>query len=127
VPDEDARPHPIIERLQARRERHRVRSRLYRIVFAAVGFALLTVGLAGLALPVLPGWPLLIVGLTLLALEFAWAERMLERAVDRMERVRQVTVEATRWQRVFGALALAAALGAIAAAAVYWDVPLLPF
>jgi uncharacterized protein (TIGR02611 family) len=121
----DARPHPIIQRLQARRERHLARSRLYRIVFAVAGFTVLAGGLAMLVLPG-PGLVVIVIGLTLLALEFAWAERMLERAVDRMERVRLVTTEATRWQRIFGALALAAGLGAIVAAAVYWDVPLLP-
>jgi uncharacterized protein (TIGR02611 family) len=123
----DARPHPIIDRLHARRERHRARSRLYRIVFAAAGFAVLTVGLAGLALPILPGWALLIVGLAILALEFVWAERMLERAIDQMERAKQTTAEATRWQRIFGGLAVAAALGASLGAAFYWDIPLLPF
>jgi uncharacterized protein (TIGR02611 family) len=116
-----------MQRLQARRDRHRERSRLYRFVFAVAGFSLLTVGLVGLALPILPGWPLLIVGLALLALEFAWAERMLERAVDQMERAKQATSEATLWQRIFGALAIAAGVGAAAVAAVYWDVPLLPF
>ena len=92
-----------------------------------MGFALLTIGVAGLALPILPGWPLLIVGLALLALEFAWAERMLERAIDKMELAKQVTAEASLWQRIFGALALAAALGAAIAAGLFWDVPLLPF
>jgi uncharacterized protein (TIGR02611 family) len=126
VPSDD-QLHPIIERLYRRRERHRARSRLYRFVFAVAGFALLTVGVAGLALPILPGWPLLIVGLAILALEFAWAERMLERAVTQMDRAKQVTKEASRWQRIFGGLAIAAGLGAAVAAAFYWDIPLLPF
>jgi uncharacterized protein (TIGR02611 family) len=119
-------PHPLLQRLQARRERHLARGRLYRIVFAVAGF---TVLLAGLALLVLPGPGLLViaVGLTILALEFAWAERMLERAIDRMERARQVTTEASRWQKIFGGLAIAAGLGAAIVAAVYGDVPLLPF
>ena len=123
----DTRPHPIIERLQARRERHRARGRLYRIVFAVAGFALLTIGLTGLALPILPGWPLLIVGLTILALEFAWAERMLERVVEKMEQAKQVTAEASRWQKIFGVLATCAAVAAAGIAILYWDVPLLPF
>jgi uncharacterized protein (TIGR02611 family) len=119
-------PHPLLQRLQARKERHLARGRLYRIVFAVAGF---TVLLAGLALLVLPGPGLLViaVGLTILALEFAWAERMLERAIDRMERARQVTTEASRWQKIFGGLAIAAGLGAVIVAAAYRDVPLLPF
>ena len=125
VPPE-ARPHPVIERLQARRERHLARGRFYRVVFAAVGFTVLAAGLAMLVLPG-PGIPVIVVGLALLALEFAWAERMLERAIDRMERVKQSAAEASRWQKVFGALALVTGAAAALVAVVYWDVPILPF
>ena len=44
----------------------------------AVGGALVLAGLAGLALPILPGWVWLIPGLMILAREFAWAKRVLE-------------------------------------------------
>jgi uncharacterized protein (TIGR02611 family) len=125
VPPDD-RPHPIIQRLQVRKERHLARSRLYRLVFAVVGFTVLLVGIAMLVLPG-PGLLVIVLGLTLLALEFAWAERMLERTVDRMERARQATKAASRWQKIFGVLAVAAGLGAVIAAGVYMDVPLLPF
>jgi hypothetical protein len=44
------------------------------------GGGLLTLtGLAGLALPIMPGWILLIPGLILLSREFHWAKRLLER------------------------------------------------
>jgi uncharacterized protein (TIGR02611 family) len=76
-------------RLRARRERHLERNRVYRIGFAVAGFAVLLVGLAGLALPVLPGWALIGVGLFMLALEFAWAERLLDKVLERLERVRE--------------------------------------
>lgn len=122
----DERPHPIIQRIQARRERHLARGRLYRVVLAVAGFTVLLAGLAMLVLPG-PGLVVIVIGLAILALEFAWAERMLEQAVDRMERARQVTTEATRWQKIFGALAIAAGVGAAVVAALYWDVPLLPF
>jgi uncharacterized protein (TIGR02611 family) len=125
VPSDD-RPHPIIQRLQMRRERHLARSRLYRLVLAVAGFTVLFVGLAMLVLPG-PGLLVIVLGLTILALEFAWAERMLERTVDRMERARQATKEASRWQKIFGGLAIVAGLGAVVAAAAYWEVPLLPF
>jgi uncharacterized protein (TIGR02611 family) len=122
----DARPHPIIQRLRERRERHLAHGRLYRVVFAAAGFTVVLVGLAMLVLPG-PGIPVLVLGLALLALEFAWAERMLERAIDRMERMKQSAAEASRWQRVFGVLALVTALVAAVIAVLYWDVPVLPF
>jgi uncharacterized protein (TIGR02611 family) len=116
----------VIERLQARRERHLAHGRLYRVVFAAAGFTVLAAGLAMLVLPG-PGIPVIVIGLALLALEFAWAERMLERAIDRMERVKQSAAGASRWQKVFGALALLTAVAAAVVAALYWDVPMLPF
>ena len=116
----------MIERIRARRERHLARGRLYRLVFAIAGFTILAAGLAMLVLPG-PGLVVIVIGLTLLALEFAWAERMLERTVDRMERARQATREATRWQKTFGVLAVTAGLGAAIVAVAYWDVPLLPF
>ena len=125
VPPE-ARPHPLIQRLQARRERHLARGRLYRVVFALAGFTVLLVGVAMLVLPG-PGIPVIVIGLALLALEFAWAERMLERAIDRMERARQSAAEASRWQKVFGVLALLTALAAAIVTVLYWDVPILPF
>jgi uncharacterized protein (TIGR02611 family) len=125
VPLDDDRRHPIMERLQKRRERHLARGRLYRLVFAVAGFTVLLIGIAMLVLPG-PGLVVIVVGLTILALEFAWAERMLEHMIDRMERARQVTKEATRWQKVFGGLAVAAGLGAVVVAAMYWDVPFLP-
>jgi uncharacterized protein (TIGR02611 family) len=114
-----------MQRLQVRKERHLARSRLYRLVFAVAGFTVLVIGVAMLVLPG-PGLVVIVIGLTILALEFAWAERMLEQMIDRMERARQVTKEATRWQKVFGGLAVAAGLGAVLVAALYWDVPFLP-
>jgi uncharacterized protein (TIGR02611 family) len=121
----DSRPHPVIQRLQARRERHLAHGRLYRVVFTAAGFTVLAAGLAMLVLPG-PGIPVIVIGLALLALEFAWAERMLEKAVDRMESARQTAAEASRWQKVFGGLALVAAVTAAVVAVLYWDVPFLP-
>ena len=118
--------HPIIQRLQARRERHLGRSRFYRVVFALAGFTILLLGIAMLVLPG-PGLLVIVIGLATLSLEFVWAERMLERAIDRMERARQATTAATFWQRIFGALAIAAAVGAAVAAAFYWNIPFLPF
>jgi hypothetical protein len=38
-----------------------------------IGFALVAIGLAGLLLPVLPGWVLIIAGFAVLSREYAWA------------------------------------------------------
>ncbi len=44
-----------------------------RAALTLLGFALVAVGLAGLVLPVLPGWVLLIAGFAVLSREYAWA------------------------------------------------------
>ena len=75
------------ERLQTRRDRHRERRLAVRVVFAATGLVVLLGGLAMLVLPG-PGMLTVAIGLSMLALEFAWAERLLGKALDRLERVR---------------------------------------
>jgi len=49
-----------------------------RVVRIAVGFALLIVGAFLLVLPG-PGWLTILLGLALLAAEFVWARRLLDR------------------------------------------------
>ena len=117
--------HPLIAELQERRERHRQRGRFYRAAFVMAG---VTVTLAGVAMLVTPGPALVVIpiGLAMLALEFAWAERLLERAVDRAEAAKKTATEASRAQKVFGVLATVTAIAAFVAAALVWDIPLLP-
>jgi len=54
----------------------------------AAGWLLLIAGLAGFVLPVIPGIPLLLAGLGLLAYEYVWARRLLERVKAWWEGVR---------------------------------------
>jgi hypothetical protein len=65
-------------------------------------------------------------GLALLALEFVWAEKILERTVDQMTKATDTVKRASRAQQAI--LGLLGALVAVAAvvAAYAWDVPLLP-
>jgi hypothetical protein len=51
-----------------------------RIAVTIVGVLVLLVGLAGLILPILPGWALIFVGLGILATEYVWARRLLQKA-----------------------------------------------
>jgi hypothetical protein len=44
-----------------------------RAAITLIGFVLVTLGLAGLLLPVLPGWLLIIAGFAVLSREYAWA------------------------------------------------------
>jgi Putative transmembrane protein (PGPGW) len=115
--DEDR--HPLLARLHARRERHARRSVAYRIAFAATGFTVVAGGIV-LSLPLVPGpgIPLIAAGLAMLALEFDWAERLLERIVLRVDRL---LVSPRRL------LAIAAVIvGAAACVVAFADVPFLP-
>jgi len=59
-----------------------------RILRKGAGTILLLIGLAGLLLPILPGWLLIFVGLALLGVKLPYADRLLEYARDRVARKR---------------------------------------
>lgn len=117
--------HRLLEELAERRERHLKRPRIVRFLVVLAGA---TVLLAGLVMFVTPGPALVVIpiGLAMLALEFAWAERMLERAIDRAEAAGRVAKETTRTQRIVTAVGVLLAAAAFAAWAWTSDVPLLP-
>ena len=104
----------MIDRLEERRERHSQRHKLYRIGFAVAGTLVLLAGII-LSLPLVPGpgLPLVAVGLAMLALEFAWAERLLRRVAHRIDQVE----ERIGWAGIVALLAVAIAVGV---AVVYW-------
>ena len=58
-------------------------SRLLRI---GAGTILLLIGLAGLLLPILPGWLLILVGLSLLGVRIPYADRLLKYARGKLSR-----------------------------------------
>lgn len=123
--DETGGRPPLIERVRGRRERHKERSRLYRISFAVLGFLVCGAGLVMLVTPG-PGIPVLVLGLAMLALEFAWAERWLERLVDKAEQaVDQMTKGSPARQAAF-LVAGVAGLVAIVVAIILWDIPFFP-
>jgi uncharacterized protein (TIGR02611 family) len=115
----------FLDGVKERRERHRERSKVVRAAVALAGFVVV---LAGLAMIPLPGPGLLVTaaGLAILALEFVWAERVLERTVDQMNKATDSVKRASRLQQVIlvllGVLVIAAAL----TAAYAWDLPLVP-
>jgi len=59
-----------------------------RVVIGLLGAVLITIGLVGIVLPILPGWVLIIGGLLLLSREFDWADRTVTRLKDLVERRR---------------------------------------
>jgi hypothetical protein len=54
-----------------------------RVAVTFAGVTLLLAGLAGLILPIVPGWLLIIPGLALLATEYVWAQRLLRIAKEK--------------------------------------------
>ena len=119
-------PKPrIVQRLEAQRDRHRRRPLAVRVLYIVVGFTLL---LGGVAMLVLPGPAFLVIpiGLALLSLEFAWAERLLQRALEQGEVAKQKAAETTRTERILTAIAVALGAGALAVWAVFGDIPLVP-
>jgi uncharacterized protein YqgC (DUF456 family) len=59
-----------------------------RILRKFVGVILLLIGLAGLVLPILPGWLLIFVGLSFLGVKIPYADRLLEYARVKLVRKR---------------------------------------
>jgi uncharacterized protein (TIGR02611 family) len=121
---EGGRP-PLIERVRARQARHRQRSFFIRVPFAVAGFAVLLLGIVMLFTPG-PGWALIIFGLGLLALEFTWAEKALERVINQVERAsEQVTQGSPLRRAILLSIGVLAAAGLVALI-VFRDIPLFP-
>jgi uncharacterized protein (TIGR02611 family) len=123
--EEAPRKRRFLDGVRERREKHLERSRIVRFVVAIFGFLVV---LAGLAMLVLPGPGLLVIaiGLGILALEFVWAERLLERTVDKMEDAADTVKRSSPLQQALAVVFLALAAVGIVAATILWDVPLLP-
>jgi uncharacterized protein (TIGR02611 family) len=115
----------LAEKLARRRERHLQRSRAYRIAFMIAAFLVVAIGLALVPLPG-PGWAIVFVGLGMLALEFKWAEQLMEKILNRLEAAQQSAAAASPAQKALGVVATALGIAACVAAAILWDIPLLP-
>jgi uncharacterized protein (TIGR02611 family) len=125
-PSEDDRPELLIK-LQERKVRHKQRNLLHRIVIVIAGVLIVLAGIvmSGPGVPG-PGIVTIILGLGFLALEFDWAERWLERMILWGDRAAQRAEQTTTRQRVAAGIATALALAGFLAAAILWDIPLMP-
>jgi uncharacterized protein (TIGR02611 family) len=125
VTEAPSRAQRMRERLAERRAEHVRKGTFYRVVFAIAGGI---VTLAGLAMLVTPGPAFVIIpiGLAMLALEFAWAERALDHALEKAEFAERKAAQTTRAQRLLAGAAVALGVGAFIAAAIVWDIPVLP-
>lgn len=115
----------LITELRERRARHKQRNPIVRGAYLIASFTLLLAGVAMLLLPG-PAFVVIPIALTLLALEFASAERLLDRALDQADAAKQKARETSPLQRGLALTAGVLAAGAAIAAALYWDIPYLP-
>jgi len=124
-PEED-KPELLIK-LQERKERHAERGLPARIGVILLGVVLVLAGivLSGPGVPG-PGFLVILIGLSFLALEFDRAERLLEKAIVAADRAKDRAENASRTQKIAMTSAGLLALGAFVAAAILWDIPLLP-
>jgi uncharacterized protein (TIGR02611 family) len=125
--EEDEDPPELLVKLRERKERHKQRHILHRIAIVIVGVLIVLAG-GALSAPGVPGpgIAVILIGLGFLALEFDWAERVLERAITWADRAKDRAEETSTKQRVLAGIAGALVVGAFAVAAVLWDIPLLP-
>jgi uncharacterized protein (TIGR02611 family) len=120
-------PRPAIRRLRERKERHKQRSILHRIGVVILGVLIVLAGgvMSGPGVPG-PGIAVILIGLGFLALEFDWAERLLERAIIWADRAKDRAEQTSTGQRIVAGVTGAAAVAAFVVAAVLWNIPLLP-
>ena len=123
-PDGPSEPK-LVQKLRARQEQHKQRGMIYRCAFIVAGLVILAAGIAMLALPG-PAFIVIPIGLAILALEFAWAESLLEHALVKGEDAKRKAAEATPAQKALSAVAIACAAAAAVAAALIWDIPYIP-
>ena len=119
--------HPLLLKLHERRLRHQQRGLIKRIGVVVAGFLLVLFGIV-MSAPGVPGPGIatILLGLTFLALEFDRAERLLERTIVWAEAARARAERATPRQRALTAAVVALLVAAGVAAAILWDLPLLP-
>jgi uncharacterized protein (TIGR02611 family) len=122
----DERPRPkLIRKLEARRAIHRRRHPLYRVGFGFAGFVVTVAGTIMLVTPG-PAFVLIPIGLAMLSMEFAWAERLLHKSLEQAAIAQEKAARTTRAQRMLAATGGALAIAAAVLAVLWWDVPLLP-
>lgn len=116
-PTERRDPPKMVVKLRRRRDAYIAKGVVYKAVWVTAGLIVL---FAGLAMIVLPGPALVIIpiGLAMLSLQFAWAENLLEHALDRASGAGQAARALSRRQKILGAVAIVLAVACVAAVGV---------
>jgi uncharacterized protein (TIGR02611 family) len=125
-PAPDDRPELLIK-LQERKQRHKQRNIVHRVAIVVLGILIVCAGII-LTLPGVPGPGIvtIIFGVGFLALEFDWAERLLERVIIWGDRAAERAEQATMRERVVTGIVTVLAVSAFVVAAILWDIPLVP-
>jgi uncharacterized protein (TIGR02611 family) len=122
-----ARSRPKHSRAPQFVQRYRALHLTWRAVVFFVGVAIITAGIAGLVLPILPGWALVFVGFAVLATEFVWAQRLLLWVRQQAAKAASKATDPRARRRNLALFAIFAAVFIIAVAWVVWryEVPYL--
>ncbi len=125
-PDPDEPPELLVK-LRERKERHKQRNILQRIGIVILGVLIVAAGIvmSGPGVPG-PGIATIVIGLGFLALEFDWAERLMERLIIWGDQVKDRAEETSTTQRIIATFVTAVAVAAFVVAAILWDIPLVP-
>jgi uncharacterized protein (TIGR02611 family) len=111
--DRDPNQQPeLVQRLQRRRRTYREHGVVYRSLWVLAGF---TIAIAGIVMIAFPGPAFLVIpiGLAMLSLEFAWAQRLLDTGVNSAQLATRRLEQASTRTKVLGAGALALAALAV--------------
>jgi len=111
--DRDPNQQPqLVQRLQRRRRTHREHGAVYRSLWVLAGF---TIAIAGIVMIAFPGPAFLVIpiGLAMLSLEFAWAQRLLDTGVNSAQLATRRLEQASTRTKILGAGALALAALAV--------------
>jgi uncharacterized protein (TIGR02611 family) len=124
--EEHQERHPAIQKLQHRKRRHKQRPRIVRWGVVLLGILITLAGVVMTGPVPGPGFLIIPVGLALLALEFRWAERLLEKAVVWADDAREKARNRSKGEKIATGLGIAAGIAAFVTAAILWDIPVLP-
>jgi uncharacterized protein (TIGR02611 family) len=120
-------PPELLVKLRERKERHKQRNIFHRAAIVVLGVLIVLAGIvmSGPGVPG-PGIATIVIGLGFLALEFDWAERMMERLIIWGDQVKDRAEETSTTQRIVATFVTAVAVAAFVVAAILWDIPLVP-
>lgn len=107
----------MVVKLRRRRDAYVAKGVVYKTTWVIAGLVVL---FAGLAMVVLPGPALVVIpiGLAMLSLQFAWAENLLEHALNRATGAGEAAKRLSRRQKVLGAVATVLGVACVAALGV---------